>query len=84
VSDIVEQLRRTLQARRGVDYGCTWKDIKVAIEQGLGVKDGDHIGSIELGVISFGSGLIVREEDLNGEVNIKETSYGAHSTGDVR
>ena len=77
--DIVEQLCRTLRARRGVDYGTTWKDLKRAIEEGLSVKDDDALGSIELGVMSQGSGLIAREDDIDGTVHIKELSYGARS-----
>ena len=78
-SDIVEQLRQTLQARRGVDAGVTWRSLKRAVEEGLGVKDDDIIGSIEVGVMQMGSGLIVREDDEHGNIDIKELSYGCAS-----
>ena len=61
----------SLNARRGVPAGTTWGDFQAAMRQ-LGVQDGDYLSSVEYGIAQTGTGLLVREDDPRGLVNVKE------------
>ena len=61
----------SLNARRGVPVGRTWGDFQAAMTQ-LGVKDTDELSSIEVGIARTGTGLLIREDDDHGRVEVRE------------
>ena len=69
--DLEVALVYSLNARRGVPAGRTWRDFQTAMAQ-LGVQDSDEISSIEYGVAQDGTGLLIREAERDGQINIKE------------
>ena len=66
---LAHDLRASLDLRRGVQTGLTWAGFKTAMTA-LGVRDEDHVASIEFGVTA-GTGRICRDDAPDG-IEIRE------------
>lgn len=71
--NIRDTLELSIVARNGVDAGHTWADFQIAMER-LGVRAETPLASIEYGVSRFGRGVIRRDDDERGRVEIREGS----------
>lgn len=60
-----------LRCREGVPAGTTYGDFLVAMAQ-LGMTLDTPLGSIEFGILTYGSGRIGREDDEFGGADIRE------------
>ena len=59
------------RGQRTAYVGRTWGEFKRAVAQ-LCVTDDDVLSSIEYGIAATGSGYIVRDDDADGAVELRE------------